>query len=612
MMIDANERIEKIKELLNELETKKEDFKNSLEIWRTIMSLDISGDLSNLYSERFSEFLNEKDYEKKEITDIWKTLNIKTQKEHPEMFDTVLSFATWHPDECLEIWLNTNTDDLGMMSHYKSIITNVLEAALDMEDEKTKLYVLQSTFEYSVNMLHLVDKNLIEESLKILSLHDPYMALYTYENLSEKDKIELEKVMNIQSLQEGILEELKAPKNIADIGALFSVIVGSKLPGLDVENYKKMIEEYYLKNPDEVLKTLEDDAFMIPEELGYIVISILGNKEQSGEDISKYKKDFEISDKDLVWLTQRKGIETLPKDINLTLKLDKIIDCQPEFLEKIQDKIKHVELGDGVHNEYSVSEIVALKEVVEELLDGIDLEDKNSPRREEKIFEQITKRLAKHIKYDYNEIKKEKQGEKLEKKLSNPNMSEEKRAKMKYKLKRMNLDKTKITARNSSGGLLYGKSVCSGYADIAKNVFSCVGIECRKIGGSDKSGAGHAWNQIKIDGKWYNMDLTWDRDKVCRGYPARWILKSDEQFKDHSAYKIDSWSPVEKCDTNIKKRDVKNTIIRGYRMIQEISKPDKIKAWLKTATKRINLDDINRIMDKLENDLDKGRDNNEK
>ena len=154
--------------------------------------------------------------------------------------------------------------------------------------------------------------------------------------------------------------------------------------------------------------------------------------------------------------------------------------------------------------------------------------------------------------------------------------------------------------------------MCSGYADIAKHVFDCVGIECRKIGGTDKKGEGHAWNQIKIDNKWYNLDLTWDRDLILMGYPARWILKSDKQFENHSEYTVDSVYSVEKCNNNIKKRDMKETVIRGYRTIKEFSKSKKIKNWIKAATKGISIDDVTKVLNELENDFDKERNDNEK
>ncbi|KAI8487742.1 hypothetical protein Bbelb_344800 [Branchiostoma belcheri] len=63
-------------------------------------------------------------------------------------------------------------------------------------------------------------------------------------------------------------------------------------------------------------------------------------------------------------------------------------------------------------------------------------------------------------------------------------------------------------------------SVCQGYSDLYKEMCSLAEVECvtisgRSKGGSykvgDKFGPGsdHAWNAVKIDGRWYLIDSTW-------------------------------------------------------------------------------------------------------
>jgi len=48
-------------------------------------------------------------------------------------------------------------------------------------------------------------------------------------------------------------------------------------------------------------------------------------------------------------------------------------------------------------------------------------------------------------------------------------------------------------------------------------VLKCAGIDVRYItGNTGLTGEDHAWNQVKIDGIWYNCDLTWDRDNFYR------------------------------------------------------------------------------------------------
>lgn len=59
------------------------------------------------------------------------------------------------------------------------------------------------------------------------------------------------------------------------------------------------------------------------------------------------------------------------------------------------------------------------------------------------------------------------------------------------------------------GTLVQHKSVCQGYSEAYKMVMNRLGIECGVCGGMAKDES-HAWNYIKLDGKYYWADLTWD------------------------------------------------------------------------------------------------------
>lgn len=67
------------------------------------------------------------------------------------------------------------------------------------------------------------------------------------------------------------------------------------------------------------------------------------------------------------------------------------------------------------------------------------------------------------------------------------------------------------------GVLLKGVAVCEGYAKAMKLLLDYAGVECRLVTGdavTDNSGTkqtiGHAWNIVKIDGAYYQVDSTWD------------------------------------------------------------------------------------------------------
>ncbi|SEK70376.1 Listeria/Bacterioides repeat-containing protein [Butyrivibrio sp. ob235] len=62
-------------------------------------------------------------------------------------------------------------------------------------------------------------------------------------------------------------------------------------------------------------------------------------------------------------------------------------------------------------------------------------------------------------------------------------------------------------AYTAYGIIVLKKGVCSGYADAYAQVMNRLGIECKKVSSKILN---HAWNMIKIKGKWYYVDCTWD------------------------------------------------------------------------------------------------------
>ena len=55
-----------------------------------------------------------------------------------------------------------------------------------------------------------------------------------------------------------------------------------------------------------------------------------------------------------------------------------------------------------------------------------------------------------------------------------------------------------------------GKGNCDAYSQIAQAVCDYAGIECKYVTGRVETGY-HAWNKVKIEGKWYYVDFTWNR-----------------------------------------------------------------------------------------------------
>lgn len=79
-------------------------------------------------------------------------------------------------------------------------------------------------------------------------------------------------------------------------------------------------------------------------------------------------------------------------------------------------------------------------------------------------------------------------------------------------------------------GLVTGNTICGGYAEILRNVLSCVGIKSKTMVGKTVNNGGHAWNQIEIGNTWFNTDLTWAAEQIRKGSPSGDLFMSDIAF----------------------------------------------------------------------------------
>jgi hypothetical protein len=63
-------------------------------------------------------------------------------------------------------------------------------------------------------------------------------------------------------------------------------------------------------------------------------------------------------------------------------------------------------------------------------------------------------------------------------------------------------------AHTAYGCLIDHKAVCSGYSKAFQLIAKKLGFECGRVSGN--AGESHAWNYVKLDGKYYWVDVTWD------------------------------------------------------------------------------------------------------
>lgn len=88
---------------------------------------------------------------------------------------------------------------------------------------------------------------------------------------------------------------------------------------------------------------------------------------------------------------------------------------------------------------------------------------------------------------------------------------------------------------NPYGGVVNGKLFCEGYARTFRYFANELGLESILVSG-ESFGEGHMWNKAKIDGNWYNIDVTWMDTAVDGEYNDNYFLKSDDRFSTDHAF----------------------------------------------------------------------------
>jgi len=204
-------------------------------------------------------------------------------------------------------------------------------------------------------------------------------------------------------------------------------------------------------------------------------------------------------------------------------------------LQKIYIRNEHTDCWQ--QEPYSLEEYKSCRQVIDSIIEDIPDLKTSEGLSEKEIFGIVIRRLANIMKYNYE-------------------YSDTINSEFYFHF----LDKTKDTENsNMVGGLLKGETVCSGYSEITRNVFSCIGIEVENfVADSKYKKPGHAWNQIKLDDDWYWMDLTWDVDRiVCEENPEN-LLKSDKEMEDaKSDFKLDNIEGYHKCSKSISNEQMK-------------------------------------------------------
>ena len=138
------------------------------------------------------------------------------------------------------------------------------------------------------------------------------------------------------------------------------------------------------------------------------------------------------------------------------------------------------------------------------------------------------------------------------------------------------------TSFSAVGVFVYGKAVCQGYAYAFEILCDLVGIECEYVTGFG-NGENHGWNQVKVDGVWYNIDLTWDdpifkyNGMITPMLRYDYFLISDSQmYQDHYADGAKHACARSYCDHEWKQQPNGNWLIN---VCAHCKLPDYIVDW---------------------------------
>ena len=87
------------------------------------------------------------------------------------------------------------------------------------------------------------------------------------------------------------------------------------------------------------------------------------------------------------------------------------------------------------------------------------------------------------------------------------------------------------------GALVGGKANCSGMSMAFQYIMGLAGIESILVEGVAPSGAQHGWNAVKLEGRWYLTDVTFDMDyRNFNNMPWHYYFNRTESFMTAQGY----------------------------------------------------------------------------
>lgn len=112
----------------------------------------------------------------------------------------------------------------------------------------------------------------------------------------------------------------------------------------------------------------------------------------------------------------------------------------------------------------------------------------------------------------------------------------------------------KLHVNSAYGVLVTGYGQCEGYAAAMSLLCDKAGIPNYIVCGKNTEGSTHAWNKIRLDGEWYNVDCTWDDPIIKRNDPDfirhDYLLVKDSEIEGKTHFTDELYKGHTSCEAD--------------------------------------------------------------
>lgn len=439
----------------------------------------------------------------------------------------------------------------------ESSLSDTCKERLGIDVDATNLMVYKTLIELKRNSF----RDAIIPAKDLIKINDYVgLQLATFYNISIKDAEDIKAFEELRGIIEARKQRIFIKDGIQiDTTGLdgFRITEGVKEGSISLSKEEELFhtrhttnEKYRRDKPKTTLDTEE------------IILSIMQNRcvpartlnmigEEILEDVTKISLSVQ-TEEDRSVLEEYK--EQALQGKTVTLASSTIAQMQPKLLDGLTIERVMVGIDENENGKYDVETYKTIYDKVTEITR--DINEGSDYDKFQKVYE----RLSKILKYDYKSWEGSKEFDEEHRRQTGHNV-----------ILDPSIDRDVSRVSNLEAFLYDGESVCEGFAEVLRQTLSMVGIKSDVIYGDVEDGA-HAWNRVKLDGKLYNCDLTWDKNlvsncgiykksrprRVLRNNPnlskkimPHYYLKSDREFgKDHTPFNKPEGEALEDFDAD--------------------------------------------------------------